>query len=138
MIDHTMYQKLHKEGYNSSCSPEDELEVSAMSRSDPPVDNFCLLLPLSLKGYNLRRKKWCKYDIDDTSFQFFADFVSQVDVQADWISEVSWNKEAFKSLVVDRKTKELIQALVSNQLAAEKSTDLISGKGNGLILLLHG
>lgn len=25
-----------------------------------------------------------------------------------------------------------------NQLAVEKSTDVISGKGNGLILLLHG
>jgi len=49
-----------------------------------------------------------------------------------------WNKEAFKSLVLDRKTKGLIEALISNQLEAEKSTDLISGKGNGLILLLHG
>lgn len=65
-------------------------------------------------------------------------FMYLVDIQADRITEVSWNKEAFKSLVVDRKTKDLIQALVSNQLAAEKSTDLISGKGNGLILLLHG
>lgn len=61
-----------------------------------------------------------------------------VDLQADQISEVSWNKNAFTSLVLDRKTKELIQALVSSQLAAEKSTDLISGKGNGLILLFHG
>jgi SpoVK/Ycf46/Vps4 family AAA+-type ATPase len=39
---------------------------------------------------------------------------------------------------MDRKTKGLIEALISNQLDAEKSTDLISGKGNRLILLLHG
>jgi hypothetical protein len=51
---------------------------------------------------------------------------------------VTWNKEAFESLVVDDETKELIQALVTNQIAAERSTDLISGKGNGLIILLHG
>ena len=49
-----------------------------------------------------------------------------------------WNKKAFESLVVENETKELIQALVTNQLKAEQSTDLISGKGNGLIILLHG
>ncbi|KAL6694520.1 AAA family ATPase [Trichoderma pleuroticola] len=51
---------------------------------------------------------------------------------------VSWNTQAFESLVLKGKTKRLIQALISNQIEAEKSTDLISGKGNGLILLLHG
>ncbi|KAF6221505.1 hypothetical protein HO133_002361 [Letharia lupina] len=37
-----------------------------------------------------------------------------------------------------QKTKELAQALITNQLAAEKSTDLILGKGNGLTILPHG
>lgn len=54
------------------------------------------------------------------------------------MSEVSWDKQAFKDLVVDKETKELAQALVMKQLAAEKSTDFIAGKGNGLIVLLHG
>jgi hypothetical protein len=44
----------------------------------------------------------------------------------------------FESLVVDPDIKVLIQALVTNQIAAEQSTDLMSGKGNGLIVLLHG
>lgn len=61
-----------------------------------------------------------------------------MDLQVDQISEVVWNPLAFESLVVDDETKELIQALVTNQLASEKSTDLIAGKGNGLIVLLHG
>ena len=56
----------------------------------------------------------------------------------DYISSVVWNKQAFEDLVVDQETKELVQALVMKQLVAEKSTDLIHGKGNGLILLLHG
>lgn len=34
--------------------------------------------------------------------------------------------------------KELIEALVSKQIAAEASTDLIKNKGSGLIMLLHG
>jgi hypothetical protein len=51
---------------------------------------------------------------------------------------VRWNKEAFESLVVDPPVKELITALVTNQLASEKATDLMEGKGTGLIILLHG
>ena len=56
----------------------------------------------------------------------------------DRISDVTWNKKAFESLVVNEKTKELVQALITNQLAIEKSTDIIDGKGNGLTILLHG
>jgi ATP-dependent Lon protease len=56
----------------------------------------------------------------------------------DWIDEIVGNKQAFQDLVVDEETKELVQALVTKQLVAQKSTDSISGKGNGLIVLLHG
>ena len=90
-----------------------------MAQEHPPDDQFELLLPLKIKGYNLRRKKW-------------------YDLMADRISDVKWNKEAFQKVEIDRRPKDLIRALVSNQLAAEVSTDLIEGKGNGLILLLHG
>jgi hypothetical protein len=54
------------------------------------------------------------------------------------INDVNWDREAFKSLAIDEKTKTLIKALVTTKITAGKSTDLISGKGNGLILLLHG
>lgn len=56
----------------------------------------------------------------------------------DKITDVSWNKDAFKRLVADDKTKELVQALVADRIAGERNTDLIQGKGNGLIILLHG
>jgi SpoVK/Ycf46/Vps4 family AAA+-type ATPase len=56
----------------------------------------------------------------------------------DYIREVQWLKKAFESLVVPPKSKELIEALITTTLAAEKSTDIIPGKGNGLIMLLHG
>jgi ATPase family associated with various cellular activities (AAA) len=127
MIDLETYHELHSEGKLKSLSrraisghPEAiALPPEFLDQETPPGDNFVFLLPLTIKGYNLRRKKW-------------------VDLRVDQITEVTWNKEAFKSLVLDRKTKDVIQALISNQLDAEKSTDLISGKGNGLILLLHG
>lgn len=49
-----------------------------------------------------------------------------------------WNDKAFSNLVADEEMKELILALVTNQLESEKGTDLIDNKGNGLIMLLHG
>jgi SpoVK/Ycf46/Vps4 family AAA+-type ATPase len=59
-------------------------------------------------------------------------------LHVDWIDEIVWNKQAFQDLVVDEETKELVQALVTKQLVAQKSTGSISGKGDGLIVLLHG
>ena len=119
MVDYKTYRSLHPDNASLRNHLKDELGPEAMARDEPPDEQFELLLPLKIKGYNLRRKKW-------------------FDLFADRISDVKWNKEAFQNLVIDRKARDLIRALVSNQLAAEKGTDLIMGKGNGLILLLHG
>lgn len=52
---------------------------------------------------------------------------------------VNWNKKAFDQLVLDTKTKELITALIDVQTSDNKKMDdIITGKGNGLIILLHG
>lgn len=61
------------------------------------------------------------------------------DIKIDLIEDVQWNKDAFSQhLVADDDTKELIEALVTSQLALENSTDVIENKGKGLIMLLHG
>lgn len=53
---------------------------------------------------------------------------------------MQWDKFAFRRLVLDAEKKDLIQALVKNHLADtnDTSADLIEGKGNGLVILLHG
>ncbi|KAM0561950.1 hypothetical protein ACHAPJ_002391 [Fusarium lateritium] len=84
-----------------------------------PEDPEIYLFPEEIPGFDLRRKKW-------------------VDLEVDRIRDVTWNKQAFRSLVADEDMKELVLALVTNQLDAEKNTDLIESKGSGLILLLHG
>ena len=61
-----------------------------------------------------------------------------MDLEVDLIREISWNKHSFAHLVVDSETKELVQALITNQIAREQGTDIIESKGNGLIILLHG
>jgi SpoVK/Ycf46/Vps4 family AAA+-type ATPase len=55
---------------------------------------------------------------------------------------VQWNKEAFeRHLVLKPQKKELIKALITVHIASTTSsstTDIIEGKGKGLIILLHG
>ena len=51
---------------------------------------------------------------------------------------MNWNKKAFERLVLDAKIKEMIYALVDVQTTTKKMDDIITGKGNGLIILLHG
>ncbi|KAH8790709.1 P-loop containing nucleoside triphosphate hydrolase protein [Hyaloscypha finlandica] len=48
------------------------------------------------------------------------------------VGSVTWNKDAFERLVLPKKTKDLVKALVMG-----KRDDLIAGKCNGLIMLLH-
>ncbi|KAH7333074.1 hypothetical protein BKA65DRAFT_507096 [Rhexocercosporidium sp. MPI-PUGE-AT-0058] len=124
MIDLMTYRELHKAHAEEKKGqvPEpftDDLGSQAMKQENPPDEKFVYLLPLSMKGFNLQRKRW-------------------VDLEVDRMYDVVWNKKAFKSLVLEEKTKDLLEALIRNQLDSEKSTDLIHGKGNGLILLLHG
>lgn len=123
MVDLKTYQILHKSDAPQRRSRQDNLSHvlprKAMENDHPPDVNFEFLLPPKIKGFNLRTKKW-------------------FDLVADRISDVKWNKDAFSKIVIEPEYKDLIQALVSNQLESEKNTDLIEGKGNGLILLLHG
>ena len=116
MIDPVTYKKLHK----SYATPlQDGLGPELFSAEKPPADPFPLLLPATINGFNMRNKKWEELDVDR-------------------ISDVCWNTEAFDNLVIDDTTRKLIKALVMRQLEADKGTDLIAGKGQGLIILLHG
>lgn len=55
------------------------------------------------------------------------------------MSEVVWNKKAFDLLVLHEETKGLIRALIDVRMSkAKKFDDIVSGKGNGLVMLLHG
>lgn len=57
---------------------------------------------------------------------------------AEHIHDVEWNTKAFDHLVIDNDQKHLIEALVNCHSTSTNSTDFMEGKGNGLIMLLHG
>lgn len=87
-----------------------------------------VLLPYSLRGFVLRSKKWRIFDIDN-------------------IEDIKYNS-GFDDLVLPPGHKDTVEALVNRhsrsiEAAATKSEvktsmDLVTGKGKGLIILLHG
>jgi SpoVK/Ycf46/Vps4 family AAA+-type ATPase len=102
----------------------DHLEVD-----ESPSELCFLLMPPDIPGFYLNEKKWIKLFVD-------------------CIEPVTWNKKAFERLVLPDQTKDLIRALVTVRTSqrgvkqglgvAGKRTDITYGKGNGLIMLLHG
>ncbi|KAK6512578.1 hypothetical protein TWF481_001462 [Arthrobotrys musiformis] len=118
MIDTMTYRKMHPQ---SALANEDLVDDLGDRIEDelPLEGNQILVFPPTIYGFHVQEKKW-------------------FDLKVDNLQDVSWNKGAFDSLVIDEKTKLLIVALVSNKISAEASTDLMSNKGNGLIILLHG
>ncbi|KAH7325689.1 P-loop containing nucleoside triphosphate hydrolase protein [Stachybotrys elegans] len=88
-----------------------------------------MLLPQTIHGFVLKQKDWTLLLVDN-------------------VEPVKWNKDAFDRLVVRPSTKEMIKALVMVRIMeregervmdlSRKRDDLIAGKGNGLIMLLHG
>ncbi|RBR25419.1 uncharacterized protein FIESC28_01856 [Fusarium coffeatum] len=126
MMDFDTYKQLHSDSKNfTEAYPElgswkrKEMDASIMDSEQMPQGSESFVFPSTIVGYNLRQKKW-------------------QDLHVDYIQPVHWNKQAFRHLVIDKEIKDIIQALVTSKLATDQTTDFIQGKGNGLIILLHG
>lgn len=61
MIDMKTYKKLHSAKTTFITPIHDGLDDDAMSQSAPSDEEFLLLLPQTILGYNLRQKKWGVY-----------------------------------------------------------------------------
>lgn len=68
--------------------------------------------------------------------------ITRIDVLlVEHIQDIKWNSEVFEHwLVLNESKKELVKALVTVHIekSREFKTDFMDGKGNGLIMLLHG
>ena len=90
----------------------------------PCEQTWTVLLPRRLIAFILRDRKWAMLDIGS---------VTQVE-----------HTDAFRWLVLPKGHREMLEALIQNhsRIAREQSSaiksDLVRGKGPGLILLLHG
>ncbi|KAL4918407.1 P-loop containing nucleoside triphosphate hydrolase protein [Aspergillus aurantiobrunneus] len=85
----------------------------------PPDEQFQLLLPPTIPGFSFHDKRWMLVPVADTH-------------------EIEWNAESFNHLVLKSTKKDLVRALVAKHTGTTRPNDVIKGKGNGLIILLHG
>lgn len=133
MIDYQTYRKFH--GFSGAFSFSEGSKLLFDNRRDNihqseiPNEEDYILMPPQIHGFVLKEKKWVSFLVH-------------------LISPIQWNKDAFRRLVIPPRTKELVKALISvrktgsdNQQSmgfASTRDDIITGKGNGLIMLLHG
>ncbi|KAF2183421.1 P-loop containing nucleoside triphosphate hydrolase protein [Zopfia rhizophila CBS 207.26] len=118
MIDLNAYRQIHPEEIEEHDKNGDGVE----NEEAPPDENFLLLLPALIRRYGFHDKKWIKLPVEQ-------------------IRDVEWSSDTFdRRLVLKPRKKEIIKALVTVHTSKNKpqKADIIAGKGNGLILLLHG
>ncbi|RYO80673.1 hypothetical protein DL766_004864 [Monosporascus sp. MC13-8B] len=122
MVDTATYAKIHPAGLqNKSVSlrlSEDKFPEVLHLEDDPPEDAL-LLMPPSVHGFNILTKRWELLRMED-------------------IHEINWQKDAYDQLMLPRRTKDLVRSMVLTQDEATGQEDFISGKGDALVILLHG
>lgn len=94
-----------------------EAKVSDDDKTPPTFsdDEYLIASPVVL-GFAFSEKQWLEFAVDN-------------------IKEIVWNDTAWDSLVSERETKDLVQALVKSRKyhAANTIDDVIQGKGKGLV-----
>jgi hypothetical protein len=109
----------YEDDYESDISQLDDCDTKLTTM--PVLTEEQLLIATStLRGYALKDKKWLTFYIDS-------------------VKDISWNEDAFASLVAPAEQKELILAFAQSQSAnRDRFDDVIEGKGRGIIMLLSG
>ncbi|KAL2682746.1 hypothetical protein Neosp_007201 [[Neocosmospora] mangrovei] len=120
MIDYGMYRRLHPTNSLFRMPPGMVTVHDRLLKIEEPPEDFLYCLPPVIHGFDFTTKTWKT-------------------LQVDRITDVTWNKKAFSQLVAPPETKELIQAVVSAHGERKNmGLDIIEGKGQGLLVLLHG
>jgi len=95
-------------------------EPPATDKIDEVADNELHLCAPTVLGYSFAAKMWGR-------------------LAANKFSTIRWNKNAFDHLVLPETTKSLIKGLVdADRENADIVNDVISGKGGGCLIILHG
>ncbi|RAR04553.1 P-loop containing nucleoside triphosphate hydrolase protein [Stemphylium lycopersici] len=120
MVDADAYKMMH--GGDDEPVTHNELSDAVMEKEGPPEGSFVLMLPPTISGFSFRSKKWNTLEVDR-------------------IQKINWNKGAFDHrLVLKQSKKDLVKALVTVHMKNKSAvqSDFMEGKGEGLIILLHG
>ncbi|KAF6811844.1 hypothetical protein CMUS01_13183 [Colletotrichum musicola] len=145
MVDMATYRLMYTQ--SSSSFNHDEVDIkdrwpTKFKRREEVPEDVLMLMPATIHGFSFQEKKWgnCTCQL----YQRFRRYLGQLNLGTavlfvENFHPVEWNEDAFKRrLVLEEKTKEMIFALIDVQTSADRMDDIIAGKGNGLIILLHG
>ncbi|KAK0375150.1 hypothetical protein CLIM01_07497 [Colletotrichum limetticola] len=95
-------------------------DYDSISPTTKPDDLALMLCPNVVRAFSLRDKRWALYSVVD-------------------LKPVQFAVDAWKRLVLKPEYKEVIWAMVKSYLAHSTNFyDLVDGKGEGLVILLHG
>ncbi|KAF2629152.1 P-loop containing nucleoside triphosphate hydrolase protein [Macroventuria anomochaeta] len=120
MVDLKTYNLMHPPEANTSA--HEEFPNEAINDVAPPDGSFVLFLTPRIEALGFHNKKL-------------------VEVYVRYISSIRWSNDTYRyKLVLDEGKKELIKALIIGHLERSSSTksDFLAGKGDGLLILLHG
>jgi hypothetical protein len=93
------------------------LTITADSRFSLSTEQH-LIASSKVRGYSLRDKKWFSFLISN-------------------ITDITWNEDAFLSLVAPQEQKDLILSFAESQVKKHgEFDDFVQGKGKGIIMLL--
>lgn len=100
---------------------ENESQVTVAEHRPKLADDQRLLANAAVHGFCFSSKVILEFFVDN-------------------LHDVEWNDMCFDQLVLAPSQKDLIQALVANHITQGKQgfDDLVKGKGQGLVLVLHG
>lgn len=135
MVDIDTYKQMHREAIQG----HEEIGIVQVDDEIMPEGNFAYVLPPTIRGYGFHDKKWsrCPQLMHKKVLNLLPGLIP-----IESIRDVTWNSDTFdRRLVLNYKKKELIKALIkvhNSPSNRPQKSDIIEGKGKGLIILLHG
>ena len=107
-----------------------------MDHEGQPLEDTLLRCFPEVGVFSLRDKEWGKYTLQSL-VSHLTTIVALVKV--DDLKPVQFRERAFKRLVMSDDYKKIIKAMVeAYRLEKPGFSDIVSGKGRGLTILLHG
>ncbi|KAI8625202.1 hypothetical protein F5Y19DRAFT_489873 [Xylariaceae sp. FL1651] len=107
------------------------LEEAKLGTEDEPTDEELVIMTYRAFGFVLRSRKWAQLDLNSLKYE-------NTDARTSALN-------AFERLELPSGHREMVKSLVTQHFrdrqaafAKDDQTDLVRGKGKGLILLLHG
>lgn len=102
-------------------SDEAELASKTDKLSKIFSEEQLLLASPVVPGFSFTEKLWLEFAVSN-------------------VGEISWNTDAFESLILPDNQKSIVKAMVSSHAfhASRSIDDIIAGKGKGLVAVLHG